>query len=117
MDINQMVSTAPDAITVRRVYGEPIERHGATVITAARVTGGVGGGSGREREQQGEGGGFGLSASPIGAFVIKDGTVRWVPAIDLQRILTTVGVVVIGAHLARAWRMTRAIKAGGQTTG
>lgn len=112
MDINQLVSTAQDAITVRRVYGEPIEKDGVTVIAAARVTGGVGGGVGHEKDQEGEGGGFGINASPAGAFVIKDGTVRWVPARDPQRMLATVGVVVLGALFARAWVMTRALKAG-----
>ena len=32
---------------------------------------------------QGEGAGFGVMARPVGAFVIKDGDVRWKPAIDL----------------------------------
>ena len=120
MDISQLVSTAQDAITVRRVYGEPYEKDGATVIPAARVAGGVGGGSGEERPgpegaakgQEGEGAGFGVRASPAGAFVVKDGNVRWVPALDPQRALATIGVVTVAVVVARSWVRTRAIKAG-----
>jgi uncharacterized spore protein YtfJ len=123
MDISQMVSTAQDAITVRRVYGEPYEKDGVTVIPAARVAGGVGGGSGQEqgghqsgaKGQEGEGGGFGVHATPAGAFVVKDGNVRWVPALDPQRALATIGVVTIAVVVARSWVRTRAIKAGALT--
>lgn len=127
MDINQLISTAQDAVTVRRVYGEPYEKDGVTVIPAARVAGGVGGGSGEERrgkegagaakDQEGEGGGFGVHASPAGAFVIKGGSVRWVPALDPQRALATIGVVTIAVVVARSWVRTRAIKAGVLGTG
>lgn len=117
MDVTQMVSTAQDAITVRRVYGKPYEKDGVTIITAARLAGGVGGGSGQEKGQEGEGGGFGLKGSPAGAFVIKDGTVRWVPAIDPQRVLATVGAVVLGVVIARTWVVSRAIKAARSTKG
>jgi uncharacterized spore protein YtfJ len=124
MDISQLISTAQDAVTVRRVYGEPYERDGVTVIPAARVAGGVGGGSGQEKAQEGgakaqegEGGGFGMHASPAGAFVVKDGNVRWVPALDPQRALATMGAVAIVVVVARSWVRTRAIKAGAQGTG
>jgi uncharacterized spore protein YtfJ len=123
MDISQLISTAQDAITVRRVYGEPYEKDGVTVIPAARVAGGVGGGQGQEqgggegaaKGQEGEGGGFGVHASPAGAFVVKDGSVRWVPALDPQRALATIGVVAVAVVVARSWVRTRAIKAGAHT--
>lgn len=115
MDVNKMVSMAQDALTVRRVYSDPYEKDGVTVIAAARIAGGVGGGSGQEKGQEGEGGGFGLTASPAGAFVIKGGTTRWVPAVDPQRVLAIVGSVVLGIVLARTWVATRAIKAGRTT--
>ncbi len=74
---------ARDVLTVRRVYGDPIERDGITIIPAAKVRGGGGGGS----DVQGNGGGgFGVSATPAGAYVIKDGTVTWRPAIDATRL-------------------------------
>ena len=44
MQLDQFVSRASDAITVRRVFAEPYEKNGTTVIAAARVQGGGGGG-------------------------------------------------------------------------
>jgi hypothetical protein len=43
-----------------------------------------------------------VSARPAGAYVIKDGTVRWRPAVDVNRLLVTAGAVVIAYLLARA---------------
>ena len=45
MDASTLLEQARDTITVRRVYGEPVEEDGLTVIPAAAVLGG-GGGSG-----------------------------------------------------------------------
>ncbi len=39
------------------------------------------------RADKGSGGGFGLSASPVGAYVIKDGKVTWMPAVDVNRVI------------------------------
>jgi hypothetical protein len=74
MRVAELASTIRDAITVSRVFAEPSEKDGVTVIAAATVVGGAGGGGGHdERGQEGEGGGFGVAARPAGAFVIKDG--------------------------------------------
>jgi uncharacterized spore protein YtfJ len=88
MDVQETIAKARDAITVKRVYGAPYERDGVTVIPAAAVGGAGGGGSGEdsERNQFGGGSGFGLSARPVGAFVIENGNVRWQPAFDATRI-------------------------------
>lgn len=75
-----------DAITVRRVYGDPIERDNATIIPAASIMGGAGGGEGGEGEAQGTGTGFGVKARPIGAYVMRGGNVTWKPAFDLVRV-------------------------------
>lgn len=114
MDINQFVSNAQDAITVRRVFADPYEKDGTTVIPAARVTGGGGGGTGMEEAKgtQGEGGGFGVNAAPAGAFVIRAGEVRWIPAIDPHRVIGAVAAVAVAILLTRGWVTTRAIKAG-----
>ena len=40
-----------------------------------------------------------LAARPVGAFVIKDGDVRWRPAIDLNRVILVGQVVAIVALL------------------
>ena len=90
-----IIERARDVLTVRRVFGEPVERDGITVIPAANVRGGGGGGG----DVQGNGGGgFGVSASPAGAYVIKNGTVRWEPALDLNRTIfmgQVVGIVAL----------------------
>ena len=41
MNVTEMLSDAREAITVKRVYGEPIEREGLTIVPAADVRGGV----------------------------------------------------------------------------
>jgi uncharacterized spore protein YtfJ len=82
-NIDELLGGARDAITVKRVYGDPIESDGVTVVPAAKVGGGGGGGGDSEGDG---GGGFGLGARPVGAYVIKDGDVRWVPAVDVNRI-------------------------------
>jgi uncharacterized spore protein YtfJ len=105
--VGQLVAAARDALTVRRVFGEPYERGGVTVVPAAVLRGGVGGGAGTdEKGQQGEGGGFGLTARPAGAYVIKDGEVRWRPAFDLNRTIGIVGAVVV------AWLLTSGRRRG-----
>ena len=89
MDVLETIAQARDAITVRRVFGEPYERDGVTVIPAARVQGGGGGGGseGGPTLGKGAGSGFGLIARPVGAFVIREGRVSWQPAVDVTRIV------------------------------
>lgn len=108
MKFTDVLATAKDAVTVKRVYGEPYEKNGLVVIPAAVVSGGGGGGTGHdEKGQEGEGGGYGVSGRPAGAYVIKDGDVSWRPALDLNRIATVVGLVVVAYLLTRP-RIARA---------
>lgn len=108
MRFDEFISSAQDAITVRKVFGEPFERDGLTFIPAARVMGGSGGGTGQDDQgQQGEGGGFGLNARPAGAFVIRDGQVRWQPAVDPNTAIVAGAAVLVVAILARAWARSR----------
>lgn len=94
-----LIEHARDVLTVRRVFGEPIERGDVTVIPAANVRGGGGGGGGESPTGTGSGGGFGMSASPAGAYVIRDGSVRWEPALDLNRTILVGQIVAIVALL------------------
>jgi uncharacterized spore protein YtfJ len=98
MDVRDVIEQARDAITVKRVYGDPYDRGGVTVIPAARVSGagGGGGGEGPGGEGSGSGSGFGLNARPVGAFVITGGDVRWEPAIDVVRMMG-LGVLMLVA--------------------
>jgi uncharacterized spore protein YtfJ len=103
MTLDDLIGTARDAITVRRVFGDPYEKDGLTVIPAARVMGGGGGGNGTDDAgQQGEGGGFGLVARPAGAYVIKDGEVTWRPALDPNRLAAAAASVVVAVLVTRA---------------
>lgn len=89
MNVTEMLSDAREAISVKRVYGEPIERDGLTIVPAADVRGGGGGGA--DAENNG-GGGFGLTARPVGVYVVKNGEVAWEPAVDVNRI-SMMGIV------------------------
>jgi uncharacterized spore protein YtfJ len=108
MTLDELTSTVTDSITVKRVFAEPYERDGVTVIAAATVAGGGGGGGGHddERHQGGEGGGFGMTARPSGVYVVKDGQVSWRPAVDVNRLITTIGLIAVAYLLSRT-RMAR----------
>jgi len=99
MNVDELLGGVRDAITVRRVFGDPIEQDGVMVVPVARVGGGGGGGS--DSEHNG-GGGFGLGAKPVGVYVIKDGQVSWRPAVAPVRVALV--VVAALALLLRARR-------------
>jgi uncharacterized spore protein YtfJ len=113
MQIDEMLSGARDAISVKRVYGDPYEKNGLTVIPAATVRGGGGGGSGESEGETGGGGGFGMVARPSGAWVVEDGDVTWKPAIDVNRIVlggqlvTLVAMLITGRILLAHTRRER----------
>jgi uncharacterized spore protein YtfJ len=93
------------------VFGEAVTRDGITLLPAAKLSGGGGGGSGEgspaaagqgrpaEATGHGNGGGFGVSAKPVGAFVITDGAVRWRPAVDLNKVILGSQIVAVAALL------------------
>ena len=62
--IFDLLNQARDAIGVRRVFGDPIEVDGTTLVPAAWVAGGMGGGGGvvgpDDRHDASHGGGMGL---------------------------------------------------------
>ena len=101
MEVQEVLAQARDALTVKRVFGEPYEKNGVTVIPAARVQGGGGGGGGEGPEGQGRGSGsgFGLSARPVGAYLIRGDEVTWRPSVDLNRIVLGGQIVAIVALL------------------
>jgi uncharacterized spore protein YtfJ len=103
MDVQELLAQAKDAITVKRVYGEPIEKNGVTIVPAAAVRGGGGGGVGEgssdEGTGSGSGSGFGLTARPVGVYVIRGEEVSWEPAFDLNRVILGGQVVAIALLL------------------
>ena len=103
MNLQDMTAAARDALTVNRAFGEPYERDGVTVIPAARVAGGSGGGGGHDPNgNEGEGGAFGVQATPEGVYVVRNGDVRWQPALDVNKLVGIIGAVAI------TWLVTRA---------
>lgn len=102
MKLNEVLTTARDAVSARRVFAEPYTQDGTTVIAAARLSGGAGGGAGHDKDgQEGEGGGFGVQGRPAGAYVIKGDSVRWMPAVDVNRVVGVLGAVAIVFMLTR----------------
>jgi uncharacterized spore protein YtfJ len=100
MDIDALLDKADGNLTATRSFGPVVEREGTLVIPAAIVIGGGGGGSGEGPEDSpnaGKGGGAGhLGLSwPLGAYVVDERGVRWVPAFDATR------VALAGLALAR----------------
>jgi uncharacterized spore protein YtfJ len=96
MNALEAINQARDTITVRRVYGEPYQVDGVTIIPAANVSGGGGGGG--DTEGNG-GGGFGVMARPAGAWVIRDGDATWRPSFDLNRTIFMGQLIAIVALL------------------
>jgi uncharacterized spore protein YtfJ len=93
-----------DSATAGKVFGAPITQDGLTVLPVAKVSGGGGGGNGGREDADdpragGVGGGLGLSAKPLGVFVIKEGTVGWRPAIDINKVILGGQLVAITALL------------------
>ena len=131
MDVGNLLLKASDNLSVRRAFGAAYEKDDMLIIPVAIVGGGGGGGTGRSRPRdpaagpgrppEGEpvghdpapqdsgrvddGMGFGGVVLPTGAYVVKGGQVRWVPAVDVTMVvfasLTLVRV------LAHAWTRSR----------
>jgi uncharacterized spore protein YtfJ len=103
-----------DNVTVGKVFGTPITQGETIVLPVAKIGGGAGGGSGTGPGEQGQenggtGGGLGVSAKPLGVFVLRDGKVGWRPAIDVNKIIVGGQIVAVTALLvARAVLKARA---------
>ena len=112
MELREAFGSVRDALSVRQVFSEPVERDGVTVIAAATVIGGGGAGGGTQPPKEGEGEpasgggmGFGLVAWASGAFEIRQGRVTWRPAVDYTRIaLTAIGVAALALRAILAAR-------------
>jgi uncharacterized spore protein YtfJ len=113
MDVETLLKQAREVATVRRVFGEPIERDGVTVVPVAAVRGGGGGGTAPtsgpdggtgENPDPALGGGWGMAARPVGAYVIRGTQVTWEPARDVNRLVAGGQLVAVALLLTvRAW--------------
>lgn len=137
MDVEKLLAKASENLSVRRAFGTGYEKDGMLIIPVALVAGGGGGGTGPARVRGDDsaerpdgpppagpagqdaasqdpgrmdaGGGFGGLVLPSGAFVVKDGQVRWVPAVDTTIVvLASLSLVRL---LARGWSRRRRSRA------
>ena len=104
MQLDELMSGARDVMSAKRVYGDPYEKNGLTVIPAATVRGGGGGGGAKgdgddADAEVGAGGGFGLTARPSGAWIIDGEDAIWKPAIDVNRIVLGGQIIALTAIL------------------
>ena len=108
------IDAANDALSVKRVFGEPYSDGDATIIPVAKALGGsgmgFGGGSGPHysdsedgAEGFGGGGGFGVRVRPLGVYVIRDGRVDFKPTIDVNRAIIGGQIAVAVVAVAVAW--------------
>lgn len=109
MKAEEIIQGARDVLSVKRVFGEPYERNGTTVIPAASFAGGAGGGGDHNADTGGSGAGFGLTGRPAGAYVVRDGVVSWQPAIDMNKVISTAGMVAVA--MLFTWRSVAKAKA------
>jgi len=90
----EVLKDTQEALNARRVFGDPVQADGVTVIPVATVGGGGGGGT-KPDDQNGVG--FGLGAKPAGVFVIRNGEAHWKPAINVNQIVLGGQLVALGA--------------------
>ena len=131
MDVENILAKVTENLSVRRSFGAAYEKDGTLIIPVALVAGGGGGGTERSRHRDpgagpdglpeagpagpgtapqdpgrtDAGGGFGGLVLPAGAYVVKGGQVRWVPAVDVTIVvLASLSLVRV---LARTWTRSR----------
>jgi uncharacterized spore protein YtfJ len=80
----------------KQVYGEPIERDGATIIPVARVQWGFGGGGIGQGVLERGGGGGGVRAMPAGFIEIRNGSAEFRPYRSSSDVAVLVGAAVAG---------------------
>lgn len=98
--IDQIVSRIgeqlPTHVNAGTVFGEPVTRGDRTVIPVARVSMGFGFGAGAGQAPEGTpggyggggGGGGGAAGEPVGYIEITPTSSRFVPTVDVTRIVT-----------------------------
>jgi uncharacterized spore protein YtfJ len=108
MNAKDLLSKVGNNLSVGRSFGAAYEKDGLYIIPVAFVAGGGGGGEGPNEgtssngtddnedvgdSPRGSGAGFGGVVFPVGAYVVKDDDVRWVPAVNVT-LLALVGLSI-----------------------
>lgn len=103
--IDNLVNCLGENATIKKVYGDPIEANGKTIIPVAQMTFGLGGGrvqnkqdkastdiedqsngEGKEASKKKSSGGGGVSIKPKGIYEITDQDSRFIPANQNRRL-------------------------------
>jgi len=126
VDVQELLGKVAQHLSVSRAFGTAYEKDGSLVIPVAFVAGGGGGGEGTsgtptgdsdddlesEAEEtndaepsSGSGGGFGGVVMPAGVYVVKDDTVKWVPAVNANLVIVVAFLTL--RMIARARRRAR----------
>ena len=111
-NLTQQLADTVSQVGVKAAYGEPIEVDGTTIVPVACTMYGFGGGegdAGGTSDQasgggEGSGGGGGGMATPVGAYVTRDGHTRFEPNIIALLAVGVPFVCVAGRALARVIR-------------
>jgi uncharacterized spore protein YtfJ len=121
------LSARGDAFASNHIFGAPVKHGDVVVIPLGRMRGGGGGGGGgggarpgdqqeedslddrSQRHGSGVGTGWGMDGKATGAIVIRGDRVRFIPAVDVTRIVTVsilgmVATVVLAPRIIRAAR-------------
>jgi uncharacterized spore protein YtfJ len=87
--LGSLAESLRESATIEKVYGEPIEAYGKTIIPTARIAYGLGRGFGKEKTHDeegrkeerpaGESGGGGITVAPLGVFEVSQENTRFVP--------------------------------------
>ena len=107
MSVETLLAKANEGMQAGRAFGPVIESDGCVIIPVAFTAGGGGGGDATGGDDNAVGGGFGGVTWPLGVYVVKDGTARWVPAIDVTRVALGVLALVRTGMRVRARRLGR----------
>ncbi len=84
--ISNVAEKLSEVFSVEQVFAEPLQLKGLTLVPVARISGGGGGGA--------DGSGLGGRAKPLGALLVRDGEVTWLPTPDVNRIVLAVSGVM-----------------------
>ena len=105
--LDRIISQVGGRAGAKAVFGDPVERDGATVITVARVRWGFGGGGGGSPEGSDSGGGGGVGADPIGYIEVTSAGATFRPVPRSIGAAEVLGGAIATAIVLRALALFR----------
>lgn len=106
--VERIAAVIQTSANARQIFGDPVERDGATIIPVARVQWGFGGGGLGHGVVERGGGGGGARATAIGYIEVRDGASEFKPIYDpgdvATLILAGLAGVLLGITAAKLFR-------------